>query len=148
MRSCNACSYSVSLFYCLYIAPTPTLPHTTYHHPHVAPHTTTYTTPAIFTADERRFTGLARLLQAGSVNWNRGTIVASARFPNTALGRSGFGASSNAALLYNCTFPQSRLGAGGQFDPSHRVPGMAWPAEMGQSDPSAAATPTYVPGKP
>lgn len=103
---------------------------------------------AIFTADERRFTGLARLLQAGSVNWNRGTIVASARFPNTALGRSGFGASSNAALLYNCTFPQSRLGAGGQFDPSHRVPGMAWPAEMGQSDPSAAATPTYVPGKP
>jgi acyl-CoA reductase-like NAD-dependent aldehyde dehydrogenase len=103
---------------------------------------------AIFTQDERRFNGLARDLRCGAVNWNRGTIVASARFPNPALARSGFGAPSNAALLYSCTYPQSRLGTSGRFDPSHRVPGMAWPAEMGVVDPLAAATPPYMPGTP
>ena len=103
---------------------------------------------AIFTSDERRFAGLANHLRSGTVNWNRGTIVASARFPNAALGHSGFGASSNASLLYSCTFPQSRLGTAGRFDPSHRVPGMAWPEEMGVVDPSSAATPPYVPGTP
>ncbi|MCO4773059.1 MAG: aldehyde dehydrogenase family protein [Deltaproteobacteria bacterium] len=103
---------------------------------------------AIFTESERRFAGLAGILQAGSVNWNRGTIVASARFPNAALGRSGFGCTSNANLLYSCTYPQSRLGTSGRFDPSHRVPGMAWPSEMGVIDPSSAATPPYIPGTP
>lgn len=103
---------------------------------------------AVFTETERRYAGLARMIRAGVVNWNRGTIVASARFPNPGLGRSGFGASSNAALLYDCTYPQSRLGTSGRFDPSHRVPGMEWPQEMGVVDPSSAATPPYVPGTP
>jgi len=103
---------------------------------------------AVFTEDQRRFEALASRLRAGSVNWNRGTIVASARFPNAALSRSGFGTLSNAALLRSCTFPQSRLGTGGRFDPSHRVPGMSWPPEMGVIDPTAASTPPYLPGTP
>lgn len=102
---------------------------------------------AVFTASERRFGALARALECGAVNWNRGTIVASARFPNVGLGRSGLGAESNAALLYSCTYAQSRLGTSGRFDPSHRVPGMAWPTEMGLIDPSAARTPPYRPGE-
>ena len=103
---------------------------------------------AVFTEDERRFHGVARMLRAGAVNWNRGTIVASARFPNAALARSGLGARSNAALLDATTFPQSRLGAAGRFDPTHRVPGMEWPPEMGVPDPTSARTPPYVPGQP
>ncbi len=102
---------------------------------------------AIFTASERRFEALAGALECGAVNWNRGTIVASARFPNVGLGRSGLGAESNAALLYSCTYTQSRLGTSGRFDPSHRVPGMAWPTEMGLIDPSAVSTPPYRPGE-
>ncbi len=101
---------------------------------------------AVFTASERRFGALASSLDSGAVNWNRGTIVASARFPNVGLGRSGLGAETNAAMLYTCTYAQSRLGTSGRFDPSHRVPGMAWPAEMGLIDPSAASTPPYRPG--
>ena len=101
---------------------------------------------AIFTADERRFASLAGRLQAGAVNWNRGTIVASARFPNVGLGRSGLGAEGNAAMLYACTYAQSRLGTSGRFDPSHRVPGMAWPSEMGVIDPSSMSTPPFRPG--
>lgn len=103
---------------------------------------------AVFTEEERRFHGVARMLRAGAVNWNRGTIVASARFPNAALARSGLGARSNAALLDATTFPQSRLGAAGRFDPTHRVPGMEWPPEMGVPDPTSAKTPPYVPGQP
>jgi acyl-CoA reductase-like NAD-dependent aldehyde dehydrogenase len=103
---------------------------------------------SVFTESEPRFQGLASRLRAGAVNWNRGTIVASARFPNPGLGKSGFGAESNVALLRSSTFAQSRLGTSGRFDPSHRVPGMAWPAEMGVPDPTSAATPPYRPGEP
>lgn len=101
---------------------------------------------AVFTASERRFNAIADALRAGAVNWNRGTIVASARFPNVGLGRSGLGAESNAALLYSCTYAQSRLGTSGRFDPSHRVPGMQWPSEMGIIDPSSIKTPPFRPG--
>lgn len=98
---------------------------------------------SVFTASERRYRGLADTLQAGTVNWNRGTIVASARFPNVGLCRSGLGAESNAAMLFSCTYAQSRLGTSGRFDPSHRVPGMAWPTEMGTIDPSSMSTPPF-----
>jgi acyl-CoA reductase-like NAD-dependent aldehyde dehydrogenase len=85
---------------------------------------------AIFTASEARFRYLASVVRAGAVNWNRGTTVASARYPNAGLGKSGLGAETNVGLLYACTWPQSSLAASGPFDPSYRVPGMDWPAEM------------------
>ncbi len=100
---------------------------------------------AIFTSSESRFQTLARRLRAGAVNWNRGTIVASVRFPNAGLRRSGNGAEGNAALLRACTWSQSNLAVNSPFDPSHRVPGMPWPKEMGTVDPSSLATPPYHP---
>jgi acyl-CoA reductase-like NAD-dependent aldehyde dehydrogenase len=100
---------------------------------------------AIFTSSENRFHELARDLRAGAVNWNRGTIVASVRFPNAGLRRSGKGAEGNAALLLACTWAQSNLAVNSTFDPSHRVPGMRWPEEMGTIDPTSLATPPYRP---
>ncbi len=100
---------------------------------------------AIFTKTESRFHELARDLRAGAVNWNRGTIVASVRFPNAGLRRSGKGAEGNAALLLACTWAQSNLAVNSPFDPSHRVPGMPWPEEMGTVDPSSLATPPFRP---
>ena len=100
---------------------------------------------AVFTESELRFSGLAQILQAGAVNWNRGTIVASARYPNAALRASGYGAEANSELMRVCTWPQSSLGAMGRFNPAHRVPGMAWPAAMGVIDPSSVSTPPYRP---
>ncbi|MBJ94821.1 MAG: hypothetical protein CMP23_10170 [Rickettsiales bacterium] len=100
---------------------------------------------SVFTQSEARFQELARDLRAGSVNWNRGTIVASVRFPNAGLRSSGMGAEGNAALLLACTWPQSNLSINGRFDPSQRVPGMPWPAEMGIVDPSSLATPPFRP---
>jgi len=85
---------------------------------------------AIFTSSEARFRYLASIIRAGAVNWNRGTTVASARYPNAGLGRSGRGAETNVGLLHVCTWPQSSLAANGPFDPSYRVPGLDWPEEM------------------
>ena len=85
---------------------------------------------AIFTGSEARFRYLASIVRAGALNWNRGTTVASARYPNAGLDRSGYGAESNAGLLRACTWPQSSLSASGPFDPSYRVPGLGWPEEM------------------
>ena len=100
---------------------------------------------AVFTESQVRFEQLAAMLRAGAVNWNRGTIVASARYPNAGLERSGGGAEANEGLLRACTWPQSTLSAAGRFDPSHRVPGMGWPSEMGVVDPSSLTTPPYAP---
>lgn len=100
---------------------------------------------AVFTESQVRFEGLSGMLRAGAVNWNRGTIVASARYPNAGLARSGRGAEANDGLLRACTWPQSTLSAVGRFDPSHRVPGMGWPTEMGVIDPSSLRTPPYRP---
>ncbi len=102
---------------------------------------------AVFTDSDLRFERLAALIQAGAVNHNRGTIVASARYPNAGLGRSGQGAECNEGLLRACTWPQATLSASGPFDPSHRVPGMSWPKEMGLLDPSTVTTPPYRPGR-
>ena len=101
---------------------------------------------AVFTTSEQRFKHLAGGLRAGSVNWNRGTIVASVRFPNAGLRRSGKGAEGNAALLLASTWAQSHLEVNTRFDPSHRVPGMPWPAEMGTVDPTTIVTPPFRPG--
>jgi alpha-ketoglutaric semialdehyde dehydrogenase len=100
---------------------------------------------AVFTESELRFSGLAQILVAGAVNWNRGTIVASARYPNAALRGSGWGAEANGELMRACTWPQSSLGATGRFNPAHRVPGMNWPEAMGVIDPSSVNTPPYRP---
>lgn len=100
---------------------------------------------AVFTESQVRFETLAAMLKAGAVNWNRGTIVASARYPNAGLDRSGGGAEANEGLLRACTWPQSTLSAAGRFDPSHRVPGMGWPDVMGVVDPSSLQTPPYQP---
>ena len=100
---------------------------------------------AVFTESELRFSGLAQIIEAGAVNWNRGTIVASARYPNAALRASGYGAEANSELMRVCTWPQSSLGAMGRFNPAHRVPGMAWPEAMGVIDPSSVSTPPYRP---
>ncbi|MCP4869134.1 MAG: aldehyde dehydrogenase [Proteobacteria bacterium] len=100
---------------------------------------------AVFTESQVRFEQLAAMLKAGAVNWNRGTIVASARYPNAGLDRSGGGAEANEGLLRACTWPQSTLSAAGRFDPSHRVPGMGWPEVMGVVDPSSLQTPPYQP---
>ncbi len=100
---------------------------------------------AVFTESALRFSGLAQLLHAGAVNHNRGTIVASARYPNAALRASGWGAEANGELMRACTWPQSSLGATGRFNPAHRVPGMTWPEAMGVIDPSAISTPPYRP---
>jgi len=100
---------------------------------------------AVFTSSPQRFQSLARGLRAGAVNWNRGTIVASVRFPNAGLRRSGKGAEGNAALLLACTWAQSNLAVNTPFDPSHRVPGMAWPEEMGTIDPTTLTTPPFRP---
>ncbi len=101
---------------------------------------------SVFSSSGQRFQQLARKLRAGSVNWNRGTIVASVRFPNTGLRRSGKGAEGNAALLLACTWAQSNLAINRPFDPSHRVPGMPWPEEMGTIDPTTLVTPPFRPG--
>jgi hypothetical protein len=101
---------------------------------------------AVFTESDLRFERLASMLEAGAVNHNRGTIVASARYPNAGLGRSGGGAECNDGLIRACTWPQATLSANGPFDPSHRVPGMAWPAAMGRLDPTSVTTPPYRPG--
>jgi alpha-ketoglutaric semialdehyde dehydrogenase len=98
---------------------------------------------AVFCAGRARFESVARRVLAGSVNWNRGTIVASARFPNAGLRRSGDGAEGNAALLLATTTSQSTLIGSGRFDPRHRVPGMAWPEAMGTLEPVDAHTPPY-----
>jgi acyl-CoA reductase-like NAD-dependent aldehyde dehydrogenase len=100
---------------------------------------------AVFTESEGRFEALAARLHAGAVNWNRGTIVASARYPNAGLRDSGDGAEGNGALITASTWPQATLAAGGRFDPSHRVPGMAWPEVMGVVDPSSLTTPPWRP---
>jgi acyl-CoA reductase-like NAD-dependent aldehyde dehydrogenase len=84
---------------------------------------------SVFTKDPNRFEAIAAILSSGAVNWNRGTIVASARFPNAGLRRSGQGAEGNGALLLACTWPQSILMATRPFDPAHRVPGMGWPGD-------------------
>ena len=70
-------------------------------------------------------------------------IVASARFPNAGLRRSGYGAEGNAALLLAATTSQSTLMGSGPLDPRHRVPGMAWPKEMGTLEVVDAKTPPY-----
>jgi len=100
----------------------------------------------VFTQSSTRADSLIQAIRAGCVNWNRGTIVASARYPNAGLGRSGQGAEGNASLLLACTWPQAKLSATGPFDPSHRVPGIGWPSEMEQSDPTEAVTPPFRPG--
>ena len=98
---------------------------------------------AVFCERRSRFEAVARRVRAGAVNWNRGTIVASARFPNAGLRRSGRGAEGNAALLLAATTSQSTLMGSGRLDPRHRVPGMAWPEEMGSLEPVDATTPPY-----
>lgn len=85
---------------------------------------------AVFTGSEARFRYLASILRAGTLNWNRGTTVASARYPNAGLRRSGYGAETNVSLLRVCSWPQSSLSAQGEFNPTYRVPGMGWPREM------------------
>ncbi len=101
---------------------------------------------AIFTSQQSRFDSLAPRICAGTVNHNRGTIVTSSRFPNAGMRGSGQGAEANAQLMLAASWPQATLSASGRFDPSHRVPGMAWPQEMGIIDPSSLATPPYRPG--
>jgi succinylglutamic semialdehyde dehydrogenase len=98
---------------------------------------------AVFCESRARFEALARRLRAGAVNWNRGTIVASARFPNAGLKRSGRGAEGNAALLTAATTSQSTLMGSGTLDPRHRVPGMAWPETMGGVQAVDAHTPPF-----
>jgi|GEM_PF-274713 len=98
---------------------------------------------AVFCGGRSQFEAVARQVRAGAVNWNRGTIVASARFPNAGLRRSGRGAEGNAALLVAATTSQSTLMGSGRLDPRHRVPGMAWPEEMGSLEAVDATTPPY-----
>jgi len=101
---------------------------------------------SIFTEDEARFRALSAQLRSGCVNWNRGTVVESSRFPNAGLRGSGGGAEGNGDLALAATWAQSTLAASGRFDPSRRPPGMAWPSDvMGVIDPTSLATPPYNP---
>ena len=99
---------------------------------------------AVFTNDSERFRGLVSGLRAGAVNWNRGTIVASARYPNVALKRSGLGTGGNLDLLLASTYLQATLEARGAFVPTQRVPGMAWPGELPGSDAEDDTLPEVV----
>jgi acyl-CoA reductase-like NAD-dependent aldehyde dehydrogenase len=101
---------------------------------------------SVFTESKARFGALAAQLRCGSVNWNRGTVVESSRFPNAGLRGSGNGAEANGDLALAASWAQSTLAATGRLDPSRRPPGMAWPADvMGVIDPTSLVTPPYNP---
>lgn len=66
-------------------------------------------------------------VRCGLLNWNRGTIGASARLPFGGLGRSGNGRPAGAFSTIYCTFPQSHLESEAGFDPSTLPPGVPRP---------------------
>jgi succinylglutamic semialdehyde dehydrogenase len=66
-------------------------------------------------------------VRTGLLNWNRGTVGASARLPFGGLGRSGNDRPAGVTATLYCAFPQAHLEGEARFDPGALPPGMPRP---------------------
>lgn len=82
---------------------------------------------AVFTRDRAAFEHAAPRIEAGIVNWNRGTVGASGRLPFGGGKRSGNDRPAGILSALYCTVPQARLEHAGGFDPRTLPPGMPRP---------------------
>lgn len=90
---------------------------------------------AVFTTSKQTFEEAQRRLHVGTLNWNRGTVVASGRLPISSWGGAGKGSEGNVYLVRALSHPMSALARpGGPFDPTRLMPGVSWPEAMSAAD--------------
>jgi succinylglutamic semialdehyde dehydrogenase len=82
---------------------------------------------SIITADRAQFAHCMVRVRTGLLNWNRGTIGASARLPFGGTRRSGNDRPAGILSALYCSVPQAYLEHAGGFDPAALPPGMPAP---------------------
>lgn len=82
---------------------------------------------SVFTRDRSGWTHCIGRVQTGLLNWNRGTIGASAKLPFGGLRQSGNDRPAGVFSTLYCTVPQSHLEHTGGLDPKTLPPGMPRP---------------------
>ncbi len=82
---------------------------------------------SVFTRDRSHYEHCSGRVRTGLLNWNRGTIGASARLPFGGLGSSGNDRPAGVFSTLYCTVPQSHLEHAGGFDPKTLPPGIPRP---------------------
>ena len=82
---------------------------------------------SVMTRDRARYEYAIGRVQAGILNWNRGTIGASGKLPFGGGRRSGNDRPAGILSTVYCTVPQSHLEYAGAFDPASLPPGMPRP---------------------
>ena len=82
---------------------------------------------SVFTRDRSRYAHCIGRVRTGLLNWNRGTIGASARLPFGGLRQSGNDRPAGVFSTLYCTAPQSHLEHAGGLDPKSLPPGMPRP---------------------
>jgi succinylglutamic semialdehyde dehydrogenase len=82
---------------------------------------------SVMTRDRARYEHAIGRVQAGILNWNRGTIGASGKLPFGGGKRSGNDRPAGILSAVYCTAPQAHLEYAGDFDPASLPPGMPRP---------------------
>jgi succinylglutamic semialdehyde dehydrogenase len=82
---------------------------------------------AVFSRDRAKYERCVARVRAGVLNWNRGTVGASARLPFGGTNKSGNDRPAAVAATLYCTLPQAHLESEAGFDPKSLPPGMPRP---------------------
>ncbi len=98
---------------------------------------------SIFTQSRGQVEEARYRLRVGNVNWNRATVIISARLPLDGQRASGDGAPMGIFAVRTCAFPMSFVEDTRPFDPAGVMPGITWPAlgqrQVGGSDEGVGA---------
>ncbi len=103
---------------------------------------------SIFTTSRKMVEEARYRLRVGVLNWNRSTVIMSARLPLEGQRASGNGASMGIFAIRTCSFPMAYVDDARPFDPAGVMPGIAWPtveredqgADRGDVEPDEDAT--------
>jgi len=82
---------------------------------------------SVFSRERSRYEHCVDRVRTGVLNWNRGTIGASARLPFGGSGRSGNDRPAAVTATLYCVVPQAHLESEAGFDPAALPPGMPAP---------------------
>ncbi len=82
---------------------------------------------SLFTKSRSLFEAARYHLRVGNVNWNRATVIISARLPLDGQRASGNGTPMGIFAVRSCAFPMSFVEDKRPFDPDTVMPGIQWP---------------------
>jgi succinylglutamic semialdehyde dehydrogenase len=82
---------------------------------------------SVFSRDRAKYERCVARVRAGVLNWNRGTVGASARLPFGGTNKSGNDRPAAVTATLYCTLPQAHLESEAGFDPKSLPPGMPHP---------------------